>query len=82
MLSIIVRPQREEDHGNHSIFMPSWLVIAKFFEANIETLANSEKVGNVVAGGQEMKLPVFGLRNRLKRRLVDRLLDHGQAETG
>jgi hypothetical protein len=59
MLSIIVRPQKEEEHGNHSIFMPSWLVIAKFFEANLETLADVEKLEALITGGQELKLPVM-----------------------
>jgi uncharacterized protein DUF2183 len=58
MLSIIVHPQKEEDHSNHSIFMPSWLAISKFFEANLDTLADSERLETVIAGGQELKLPV------------------------
>jgi hypothetical protein len=66
MLSIIVRPQKEEDHGDHSIFMPSWLVIAKLFEANLETLASAEKLEAVIAGEQELKLPVFGFEERVK----------------
>ena len=64
MLSIIVRPQKEEDHGNHSIFMPSWLAIAKFFEANLETLADAGKLDALIAGGQELRLPVLGFQKK------------------
>jgi len=65
MLSIIVRPQKEEDHGNHSIFMPSWLAIAKLFEENLETLADAETVKRVIAGEQGLKLSVRPFQKRM-----------------
>jgi hypothetical protein len=40
--------------------MPSWVAIDRFFAANLETLAAAEPLRALVAGGQQLKLPVIG----------------------
>lgn len=64
MLAIIVRPEAEESHRSHAVFMPTWENIARFFEANNEELSNAAPLNSVIAGRTLLKLPVIALNDR------------------
>ena len=59
MLTLITSPKRDTEYGVHAIMLRNWKTIGRFFEANRATLADPQRLREVIKGQTMLLQPVM-----------------------